>query len=95
MSSKDVKLKIGKGTITIKDVTGESVWLTDADGETNEYVFTKTNNTMDKARVSDELSEIMAVGESSVDLPEENLFEGYKLSMKESALSSARSRSKK
>ena len=95
VSTKDVKLKIGKGTITIKDVTGESVWITDADGDTNEYVFTKTNNTMDKARVSDELSEIMAVGESSVDLPEENLFEGYKLSMKESALSSARSRSKK
>ncbi|MBQ9478112.1 MAG: calcium-binding protein, partial [Selenomonadaceae bacterium] len=95
VSTKDVKLKIGKGTITIKDVTGESVWITDADGETNEYVFTKTNNTMDKARVSDELSEIIAVDESSVDLPEENLFEGYNLSMKESALSSARSRSKK
>ena len=52
ISGKNVVLTVGKGTLTIRNAVDGTVRITDSNGETNAYVFNKTRNTLDKARVT-------------------------------------------
>ena len=52
INSKNVVLTIGKGSLTIKNAVDSTVTITDADGETNVYIFNKMRNTLEKARVT-------------------------------------------
>ena len=52
IKSKNVELKIGDGSLTVQKVVGQELTIVDEDGVESTYVFTKQNNTLDKARVS-------------------------------------------
>ena len=49
LSGKNVVLTVGSGTLTLNKVSGMALTITDADGETNEYVFDKKHKTLEDA----------------------------------------------
>ena len=51
VSGKNVKFKLGKGSMTIKNVVDREVTITDSSGVTAEYIFNRTRNTLDSARL--------------------------------------------
>lgn len=52
LNGQNVTFRVGKNSLTIRDARDETITLTDADGQTSQYQFTKQNRTLDKALLS-------------------------------------------
>ena len=52
ISGKTIKLSIGDGLLTIKKAVGMELALTDADGQTNYYIFDRDHKTLEAALVA-------------------------------------------
>ena len=83
----NVILTVGDGTLTVKSVTKKELTIIDEDGVESTYVFTKTNNDLNSARIStsaqlpsywfdvddqsDLIDSILDVKDTSIDLPDD------------------------
>ena len=52
LNGQNVTFKVGKNSLTIRDARDKTITLTDADGQTSQYLFTKQNRTLAKALIS-------------------------------------------
>ena len=53
MKGSNVILDIGDGSLTFKSATKKEFAIIDADGVESRYIFTKQNNDLESARISD------------------------------------------